>query len=475
MGGFALEAVAKRVASWDLCSNSDNSTESGAVIAWTPTPAPETILRCYIPLKSITSFGGTTLISVHTGYATPGFASFPCRVTEVLHALKSFGYYTAGTAYTYQKEEAESGGVSNGGCGKPSPRKGCHRCDSNTINEGERFCNAGAEFFTEEVSTANSSVEFIFITFGRQQYARWPHMDVGAHPELSTSRRRFGPIHGSLTGPGLEFDGLHQTGLLSSVDDIFSLDSLNGIFVDPEDGSLGGSSCGVPSVASKPTVAGLPWPFLSVWDSIMVVLTLTGHVLMTFMVAFDFFHPLAFVVSYLIDFMFLLDIYLKFHVAYLQGGFWVVFPKEMAVHYLSSRTFLFDILSSIPWDLVALGWLRSPDALYILCLTRLGKMVRAFRIFVFFRLQEQKLHASFGVQILKFASYLLLLEHSTACMWFAIACPRGTAESCYPGSWIAGFGTESSTAMAQVSLLSSDGSSFSVDLATLYIQSLYWT
>ncbi|KAI9338588.1 cyclic nucleotide-binding-like protein [Zopfochytrium polystomum] len=216
-------------------------------------------------------------------------------------------------------------------------------------------------------------------------------------------------------------------------------------------------------------------PFLSNWESLMVVLTLISCILITFMAAFHFLAPWAFIICFFIDFMFFLDIYIKFHVAYLQGGFWVVFPKEMALHYLGSLAFRFDVISNIPWDVIAIGWAGQPEesnrsALYVLALIRIAKLMRAIKIIVFFRRQEKKLHANFTVQILKFASYLITLEHSMACMWFAIACPKGKAESCYDPSWV---NPSADTYILSTQLV--ENGEFVAGLPTLYIQSLYWT
>ncbi|KAJ3179085.1 hypothetical protein HK101_010080, partial [Irineochytrium annulatum] len=71
-------------------------------------------------------------------------------------------------------------------------------------------------------------------------------------------------------------------------------------------------------------------PFLANWDRFMVLVTVANCVLLSFMSAFKFHNVASWIVCYLIDALFLVDIYIKFHVAYLQSGFWVVFPKEMA-------------------------------------------------------------------------------------------------------------------------------------------------
>ncbi|KAJ3217203.1 Kinesin-like protein kif27 [Dinochytrium kinnereticum] len=205
-------------------------------------------------------------------------------------------------------------------------------------------------------------------------------------------------------------------------------------------------------------------PFLANWERFMVLLTVISCVLISFMAAFKHFTEAAWSVSYIIDLFHLIDIYIKFHVAYLQNGFWVVFPKEMAVHYLHSMEFKLDIMFSLPVDIIALGWAGTgwKNFMYIVCLTRLFKILRAARLLIFFRRQERKLHASSAVQIIKFAAYLITLTHSIACIWFAIACPGGEAQNCETPSW------------ARYRGLVGD-SGYRVPLGSLYVEAVYWT
>ncbi|KAJ3166551.1 hypothetical protein HK101_011925 [Irineochytrium annulatum] len=96
-------------------------------------------------------------------------------------------------------------------------------------------------------------------------------------------------------------------------------------------------------------------------------------------------------------------------------------------------------------------------------------MIRAARILMFFRRQEKKLHANFTVQITKFAAYLITLTHSIACMWFAVACPRGAASSCVTPSWaLRGPGTDGLDPLF-------DQKGYTHGLGSLYVVSVYWT
>ncbi|KAJ3102858.1 Kinesin-like protein kif27 [Phlyctochytrium planicorne] len=200
-------------------------------------------------------------------------------------------------------------------------------------------------------------------------------------------------------------------------------------------------------------------PFLQNWDRFMVLLTVISCVLITFMAAFNHYSLSAFFVSYIIDFLFLLDIYIKFHVAYLQGGFWVVFPKEMAVHYLHSMEFKYDVVANLPLDVIALGWsgVGLETALGVLTFLRLEKIIRVVRLLTFFRRQERKLHATFFLQVLKFMTFLAVITHWLACIWYVNVCPdRDSGECTMPSK------SENLLQKHQT-------------LTSLYVQSVYWT
>ncbi|KAI8854982.1 cyclic nucleotide-binding-like protein [Chytridium lagenaria] len=175
-------------------------------------------------------------------------------------------------------------------------------------------------------------------------------------------------------------------------------------------------------------------PFLANWDRFMVLLTVVSSILISFMAAFKHFTVGAWIVCYAIDVFFLVDIYIKFHVAYLQNGFWV-FPKEMALHYLYSMEFKLDVLFSLPTDIVALGWAGTGWQTFC---------TLAIRLLAFFRRQEKKLHASSVVQIVKFAAYLITLTTLSL---------ASEAEHCKT-PWEFGY---------------------RVQLGSLYVESVYWT
>lgn len=176
--------------------------------------------------------------------------------------------------------------------------------------------------------------------------------------------------------------------------------------------------------------------FLSIWTAFMVGVSIANAIILTFMAAFRQHDPASWFFSYLIDIIYIIDIYQKFHIAFLQNGFWVVFPNEMMMNYIHSTEFRVDIIANLPTDFIALCFLSEGEepVQFYLALVRLSKVIRSYNIFGYFRKHEKRLHASFTLQIVKFITYVVVLNHTVACVWFAIACPNGVG-SCNQGSW----------------------------------------
>ncbi|KAJ3032307.1 Kinesin-like protein kif27 [Rhizophlyctis rosea] len=200
------------------------------------------------------------------------------------------------------------------------------------------------------------------------------------------------------------------------------------------------------------------------WDKFMVCVSLTNAVLITFMAAFQYSSVTAWFFTYLLDFLYVVDIYTRFHIAYLEGGFWVVFPKEMALRYIRSSEFIFDVTTNLPTDIFALIWRPSSHRrATMLAVFRLWKVLRTGRIIIYFRRQEQKVHAGFPIQVAKFVCFLAILTHSLACCWFAIACTGSidwsldmVGDNCRDDSWMVDKGFTSNP------------------LNSVYVGSLYW-
>jgi hypothetical protein len=155
----------------------------------------------------------------------------------------------------------------------------------------------------------------------------------------------------------------------------------------------------------------------------MVFVAVVASILTSFQASFHNYYLSSFIIGYIFDLVFLFDIYLKTHIAYLVGGFWVVFPKEMALKYRSSGEFKYDLVANFPYDIfVFLAYLNAIDVDLVTMLTvvRLPKLLRTARVTMFFQRQEMKLRAGFYIQAVKFITYLLIITHLLACIWFTL-------------------------------------------------------
>jgi hypothetical protein len=60
------------------------------------------------------------------------------------------------------------------------------------------------------------------------------------------------------------------------------------------------------------------------------------------MAAFRDDHFAPFLFAYFVDLVFFVDMYFKFHVAFLSSGFWVVIPHDMALNYMKIFEFYIE-------------------------------------------------------------------------------------------------------------------------------------
>ncbi|KAI9221829.1 hypothetical protein BC828DRAFT_55785 [Blastocladiella britannica] len=181
-------------------------------------------------------------------------------------------------------------------------------------------------------------------------------------------------------------------------------------------------------------------PIYTYWNYLMVLTAVINGVTIPFMAAFRYLYAGSFAGQYVLDLIYLVDIFLKFHVSYLDRGFYVIFPKEMALHYMRSWEFSFDLFSNLPFDLIALSWSRSAIPGEIL---------------YFLSIEEKRLNAQAVFQMYKFTIYITLITHWCTCIWYVLACP----DMCLDPSWATD---------------PNQNPDYS-DRLSMYVYSLYWT
>ena len=91
--------------------------------------------------------------------------------------------------------------------------------------------------------------------------------------------------------------------------------------------------------------------------------------------------------------------------------------RKMALHYVTSRAFKFDVVSSIPFD-----WLYGiPKVGVAYTIVRINRIVRIHRIMQFFYQRESRTNWPNFFRILNLLLYLSLTIHWNACFYFLIS------------------------------------------------------
>jgi hypothetical protein len=190
------------------------------------------------------------------------------------------------------------------------------------------------------------------------------------------------------------------------------------------------------------------------WDLLVLLLIIVSSFLVPYQIGFIHeVRPLGSLLIYLIDAVFIADIFLNFRTTYRHQGSDVSDPEKVRLHYRRSM-FRVDLLAAIPFDLLLLPWAHvSAGGVSIVLLVRLLRLLRVARIFVIFRRWEAYGAANIGLlRIAKLAAVVLLFLHWTGCVWFVMDYVGGFPEQ----SWAAAQGLENAAP------------------GTQYTRSLYW-
>eukprot|EP00118_Oscarella_pearsei_P012897 m.98493 g.98493 ORF g.98493 m.98493 type:complete len:2159 (+) comp36987_c0_seq18:234-6710(+) len=163
--------------------------------------------------------------------------------------------------------------------------------------------------------------------------------------------------------------------------------------------------------------------FCTIWEIISAVAAVVTAITFSMQASFLYESTSLWVINYLLDGFFLVDIYLKFHLAYYnEFAVLVLEPLSCAHHYIRSN-FVLDLISSFPIDVFAVI-ASSEHALAMLSLLRLNRLLKIYKLYQGFNYLESDLARSAGmmrIRFIKFLIYLLIGTHWTACAWFLIA------------------------------------------------------
>ncbi len=195
--------------------------------------------------------------------------------------------------------------------------------------------------------------------------------------------------------------------------------------------------------------------FRTKWDFLILFLIAVSILVIPFQFAFR--HELSLigsVIVYGLDLFFLIDIFFNIRTSFRTAGKEVTDKPTVFNHYLKSN-FGYDILASIPFDMLFLFWPGLEfEGISIVLWLRLLRLIRIQHLFVILKCWQSQSWINPGyLRIGKFLAVIMILSHLIACGW-------------YLSSFFAGFPVNSWVALSGIQ---------NSDLTTNYIRSLYWT
>lgn len=171
-------------------------------------------------------------------------------------------------------------------------------------------------------------------------------------------------------------------------------------------------------------------PFRRWWDIFMLLLLIYVSTVSVFVFSFigvlHYTNPL-FIIERIVDIICIVDICLNFVTAFEHLGLLVVDQKEIAYNYLVTWFFP-DVLSTFPWDVVALGinpnhigpsiwqWPRYLRLLRVFKLARVARLLRLKRIVTYFEIRFRLKYAY--VRSVSLVITVVLISHWTACLFY---------------------------------------------------------
>ncbi|XP_037950636.1 cyclic nucleotide-gated cation channel subunit A-like [Teleopsis dalmanni] len=133
---------------------------------------------------------------------------------------------------------------------------------------------------------------------------------------------------------------------------------------------------------------------------------------------------LWYVLDYLCDFIYIVDILVHMHEGYLDQGLLVRDAYKLRRHYFSQKGWIIDFLSVFPTDLMYILWPpHSCNETFLPCpiIIRLNRLLRVPRMWEWFDRTETATSYPNVFRICKVVLAILVLIHWNACMYFAIS------------------------------------------------------
>lgn len=166
--------------------------------------------------------------------------------------------------------------------------------------------------------------------------------------------------------------------------------------------------------------------YFQLWEGFRVALSILSIFTVTIQAGFLHMSPAFWIINYILDVIFYIDMYLKFHSAFFnENKVLVTHPLSTAKHYFKTN-FLIDLVACFPTELIAYCIIRDIDgyALHTYAVVRLNRLIQFYRVPLAFNYLESGVEISTGnIRKWKFFFYLVLFMHILACVWYFNACP----------------------------------------------------
>ncbi|CAF3967203.1 unnamed protein product [Rotaria magnacalcarata] len=162
--------------------------------------------------------------------------------------------------------------------------------------------------------------------------------------------------------------------------------------------------------------------FLFYW---LILLSICVLYNLWFSIARQAFDPLQYnyariweIIDYIADLIYFLDILIQFRTGYLEQGLLVYNHYKLAMNYIRSSRFIFDILSLTPLDLLQIKFGPIP-------ILRFPRFFKIYRTFQLYYLQESRTVYPNTYRVLNLFHILLLLGHWLASFYFMVSKAEG--------------------------------------------------
>ncbi|XP_014253581.2 uncharacterized protein LOC106668912 isoform X2 [Cimex lectularius] len=124
------------------------------------------------------------------------------------------------------------------------------------------------------------------------------------------------------------------------------------------------------------------------------------------------------------DIVFILDIVVQFRTGYLEQGLMVYDTKKLAGHYMESNSFLLDLITVFPLDLLQLNLGIKP-------LLRFPRFFKVHRVYHYYYIVEARTVYPNVLRVVNLIHILLILAHWFGCFYYLLSEAEG-----FQGDWV---------------------------------------